>query len=123
MADGIAAVLQILSNDGPLTAVVPTDRIIGGVLPQGMTLPAISISEVSAVPLKMLKKGATRFVVSRIQATVHSPDQVQRHSIIKLVRNAGDHETPTVAGLTNVICVADSVGPDLVMPEAAIYQK
>ena len=121
--NGVAAVVQILMADAALTAVVPESRIVGGVLEQGTALPAITVTAVSGVPLEVITKGANRFVTDRVQATVHSSDQAERHAIVKLIANAGDHARPQVTGIDNVVCIAAGTGPDLVLAEAAIYQK
>ena len=65
----VKAVRYLLANNAPLNAQVPAVRVIGGVLPQGIELPAISVTHVSTVRPQMVN-AASKLCVSRVQVTV-----------------------------------------------------
>ena len=121
--NGVAAVRQLLANHSGLVALVPAARIRAGVLPQGTTLPAISIMSVSATDRNVPNPGARRHVAERVQVTVMAADYPSLKAVLAEVKKAGADSMPTVAGLTAVTVHTDGMGPDFMNEEASIYMQ
>jgi len=121
MADGVAAVRQLLVAHAPLTALVPAARIQAGVLPIGTTLPAISIMSVSKVDRNIPNPGTYRHVVERVQVTVMASTYVSQKAVLAAVRKAAADKFPTVSGIIRVTVHTESTGPDFMDAEASIH--
>lgn len=120
--DGVAAILQLLTADAPLTALVPTARILPGVLPQDTVLPAISIMSVSGNDRNIPAPGADRRVVERVQVTVLAPDYPSQKAVQRAIRKAAaDKIGVTVTGISGVTVHTDSAGPDFMNEAASIH--
>ena len=120
--DGVAALRSVLVADGTLTALVPASRIAGGVLPQNVDLPAISLATVSKNDRNIPNPGAYRHVVERVQATVLANDYPSQKEVLRAVRKAAaDQVNPTVSGIIRVTIHTDSAGPDMMNEDASIY--
>lgn len=119
--DGVKAVVQVLMADATLTALVPSTRIMAGVLPQGTALPAISVGSVSGVTRKALVKGAHTMRRQRIQVTVMASTYADQTSVQRAVVKAAHAKFPTVSGITSVTIHHDTSGPDFMNEEASIY--
>jgi hypothetical protein len=119
--DGVKAIVQVLMADAGVTALVPSTRIMAGVLPQGTALPAISVSSVSAVTRGTLVKGGVTMRRQRVQVTVMAATYASQASIQKAVIKAAHAKFPTVTGLSNVTLHHDSSGPDFMNEEASVY--
>lgn len=119
--NGVAAIRQLLANDGPVTALVPDDRISAGVLPLNIELPAIAITSVSSVDRNILQPGANRRVTERVQVTGYGANYPQMKVLMQAVKRAAADQMPTVDGITDVVVHTDSAGPDLTDEEAKLY--
>lgn len=117
---GVAAVRAVLKADATLTALVPASRIVGGMLPQGTNLPAISLDSLSVVDRPLPNPGADRFVRERVQATIHASNWDSAKAVKRAVRNAGDSKFPTVSGISNVTIHLAGSGPEIENEEASI---
>lgn len=120
--NGVAALRSVLIADVGLTALVPAERIVAGVIPQGTALPAVSITSVSSVDRNLPSPGAKRHVTERVQATVLAANYSAQKAILAAVKAAAaDQINPTVSGLSNVTIHTDSQGPDFMNEDASIY--
>lgn len=121
MADGVAAVKQLLHAYAPLTALVPVLRIQAGVLPIGTTLPAISITSVSKNDRNIPNPGAYRHVAERVQVTVMAATYPSQKQVLAAVKKAAADKFPTVSGIIRVTVHTESHGPDFMDDQASIY--
>lgn len=119
--DGAKVLHQLLTGYTPLTGLVPATRIQAGVLPQGIALPALSITTVSMVDRNLLNAEAYRLVTERVQVTVLASSYPQMKDVLRKVRAAASDRFPTVTGLRNVTVHTDSTGPDFINESASIY--
>lgn len=119
--NGVAAIRQLLASNAALTALVPSNRIGAGVLPQGTTLPALSVTLVSSVDRNIPQPGANRRVTDRVQVTVLAANYPQQRQILAAVKKAAADTMPTVSGITDVVAHTDSTGPDFMDEKATIY--
>lgn len=121
---GVAVLRYLLANNAPLIAVVPAARIIAGVIPQGTTLPAIGISQISGVEnLTVAMAEGGIFRTDRVQVTVHASSYSSKKSILALVRTACAHQSGTVNGVKLDSILPDGEGPDLDDEAAVIYEQ
>jgi hypothetical protein len=107
----VRAVRYLLANNATLNAQVPAVRVIGGVLPQGIELPAISVTHVSTVRPQMVN-AASKLCVSRVQVTVMAASYQSQKDVMALVRAA----LPRSRGSVNGVAV-DSILPDIEGPD------
>jgi hypothetical protein len=119
---GVAIVAHLLVSAAGVTAVVPASRIKAGVLPQKTTVPAISVSKISAQQHNTLaQNSATYMVTERVQVTVLAKDYVQMKQIQALVRAALPQTRATVNGFVCDALYPDNEGPDLYDHEDQIH--
>lgn len=116
----VAVIVSLLKAHAPLTAVVPAARIMGGDLPQGTPVPAISVSHVSGVWGKQLGQ-QSRDCTARVQVTVKAANYPQQKQLLPLVRAAVPRTHGTVAGVVVDSITRDADGPDFRDDEAGIY--
>lgn len=111
---GVVAVRSVLIADGTLTALVPATRIIGDdVLPQGVTLPAILLKEISGVDRNIPAVGSLIHTRERVQIEIHAATNASRKAVKEAARSAiHKNPLPTVSGLTNVTLHTEGKGPD-----------
>src|SRR5690606_31233980 len=92
-----AAIRALFIAHAPLTAVVPSTRILPGLIPLGTTLPAIAYNFISGVPEKGIDM-ATHMVRARIQVSVQTKTYPHQKQIIELIKTACDAKQGTIAG-------------------------
>lgn len=110
---GIEVIREILCADAAVLALVPEDRIVADVLPEGVALPALSIEHIGGVDRKVLKPGVKTRVVDRVQVMIHAADATDRLALAKAVKRAGAGKVGDWAGVTEVSVQTDGQGPDL----------
>lgn len=120
---GVAIVRALLVAHAPLTAHVPTTRIQAGVLPQGTTLPAVSITDISGVDRNIVNPLTTVRVTDRIQVTVMASNYVQQKDLLKLVRKACRDKRGVIAGFKGTVVLTDVKGPDLLGTDTGIFMQ
>lgn len=119
--DGVAVVRQLLVADADLLELVPTSRIQAGALPQGVALPALSITTVSSVDRNLMNALDYRHVSERVQVSVLAATYPQMKQVLRAVRVAAADQFPTVTGLLHVTVHTDGLGPDFMNESASIY--
>lgn len=110
--NGVAALRQLLANDAALTDLVPAVRIVGGILPQGTPVPAISLMSISETERNVPAPGARRRVTERVEARVLAADWASLRAIDKALKNAGCSRMPAVAGIESVTVHLAGAGPE-----------
>jgi hypothetical protein len=118
---GVEVLGAILTVDGPLLAVVPAARIMGGDLPQGITLPAIVVTSVSGSDWAVLKADGVRRVSERVSATVLANNYAEQKAVIRLIRTACADKRGDFGGVTEVSITTDVRGPDMRSDDNSIW--
>ena len=128
---GVAVIRTLLIADAPLTALVPASRIMGGVLPINITIPAISITEISSVPrLTLAMTEPNRLHTERVQITVHNKasqanpagsDYPGVKVLLSAVLAALPNQRGTIAGFYVDSVLPDQEGPDIQYEDSGIY--
>ena len=121
--NGVIAVRSLLVADTGVTALVPAVRIVAGILPQGTSLPAISLMSVSSTDRNIAAPGPNRRVTERVQVTVLAASYPAAKAIIRAVRAAAADQMPAIDGLTDVTVHTDSAGPDFLDEETGIHMQ
>ena len=115
----VKAVRYLLANSATLIAQVPAARIIGGVLPQGMALPAISVMHVSTVRPSFVAASAG-MNIARVQVTIFAATYATQKSIMALIRAALPRSRGSVNGVAVESIIPDTEGPDAT-DDAGLY--
>lgn len=109
----VKAVRALLMDD-PRVVVVAGDRVYAGDIPLKVTLPAISVREISSVPLGAIDGQAeTSLATSRVQVTVHVKTYPEIDGALRAARQACGFERGQIGGVDVVSIVRDMIGPDL----------
>lgn len=118
---GAKIIRSLLAANVPLLNVVPTERIKSGVLPQGIGMPAIGLTDVAGVDRNLPKAGATHHVIDRVQVTVAAATYTDVKTVLALVRTACRDQVGVIAGFNAVTVHTDGKGPDFSLPESGLY--
>lgn len=117
----VAIIRELLANNGALTAVVPVDQIVAGVVSQESPLPAISVMEVSTVELPHIDGNApTTIVDGRAQVTVMAANLPAVKQALALARKACNYQRGAIKGFSVISVRRLANGPDFVDPAARI---
>lgn len=123
MSSAVKAGYYLLTNNVPLTAVVPAASIMAGVIPEGTPAPCIGLVHVSTVRRHSIPGSATEFCTSRIQVTVHAATYQALHDALQLVLAALPRSRGTVAGVNVDSILSDIEGPDFHDEESGVYMR
>lgn len=125
--NGVAAIVQILSNDAGIGAIIDTDetpsRIVAGWLNRKTTLPAIAVQEVSSVDRNIPNPGTYRHVTDRVQVTCMARTYPDLIELVSAVTAACADQMPTVSGISRVVVHTDGTGPDFMDDQASFFLK
>lgn len=128
---GVAVVRHLLANSGPMVAVVPAARIMAGTLPQGIALPAISVTSISSMRRNTVSMTeAKTLVTERVQVTLHihqsereGADYAGLVTGMRLIRQACPNQRGTVNGVELTAVLPDIEGPDLESIDESIIAR
>lgn len=119
---GVAILRALLLANTSVTAI--TARVVAGVLPQGVTLPAIGVSEVSSneertvarnLPVKMIRE--------RVQVTALAKDYATMKKLIKAAALGPGVHTGVVLGFRVNSILPEGVGPEIPPADDGIYEQ
>lgn len=120
----VKAIRALLVANAPMIALVPATKIVAGVVPQATVLPAISIMHISTVEMAAIDAQADfALATSRVQVTAMAKDYPTIKTLIGVVRKACNYQRGTIAGVSVVSIVRDTVGPDFTNDDATIYYQ
>jgi hypothetical protein len=109
----VKVIRALLVANAATTAVVPAERIVAGVIPADMALPALSLTHISTVPIGAIDASAEFSLVrSRVQVTVVTVEYPAGKELADVVRRACNFERGLIAGLEVASITRDTVGPD-----------
>lgn len=102
---GVSVIRYRIANTAGVTALVSSSRIMAGPLPEGTSLPAISVSEISAVP------DVGTLWIDRVQVTVFARSYVEMRAVMAAVE-AVTYPRGTINGFNVDSVHDDAYGPD-----------
>ena len=121
---GLKIIRALLVANSALIALVPSARVIAGVLPQATALPAIAVTEVSATEIDRIDAQATHtMVTARVQVTVFATTYPTQKTILDAARKACNYQRGTVASITVVSVRRGSNGPDFNDPDTGFFMQ
>lgn len=120
---GAAIINYVLSQNAPLTAVVSGTKIIAGMVPLNVELPAISIRQISGAERESIKRTGTRTVTDRVQVAALASTYAQQKQIIELIRNAVTSSRTTTNTFQVDSISHDIDGPDLYSEEPVTFEQ
>jgi hypothetical protein len=122
VSNAVAALRAVLVADAELIALVPASRIIAGVLPKKIALPAISITSISRIDDQPLAREDVRAIWERGQLMIAAKTYPEQKAVEKAARRALDYQLdPSVPGISDVTIIAEGAGPDIFSDDTSIY--
>jgi hypothetical protein len=128
---GVAVIRYLLANAGTITAVVPAARIRVGDLPVTTDLPAVSVKQISSVPVNAIRMNETpKSHIDRVQvtamfkATAASPAGTGYpglRAFMKLLPAACPSQRGTINGVIVQSIALDAEGPDFHDDESGVH--
>lgn len=109
---GVIIARRLLTDSVALLVLVPSARILAGVIPQGTALPCIAVTDVSSTDRDTLSPRAVIKVTERVQITVMGATYAEVKAVLALARKACRNKIGTVGSFTFVTCRLDGKGPD-----------
>jgi hypothetical protein len=110
---GVAIICYLLSTNTPVTSVCPKTRILGDVLPLGITLPAISVMKIGRSPrITVAMRDTTKVHTERVQVTVAAKTRPAAQGLLNLVLTACPNTHATVNGIECDSILPEPEGPD-----------
>lgn len=120
----VKVVHYLLVNDSGLTAVVAAPNIMASVVPVNTALPAVGITEISAVErIPLATNPAQALVTSRVQVTAMTKTYADQKTILGLIRSAVPNTSGAVNGVTVDSILPDTVGPDMKDEDAGTFYQ
>lgn len=120
---GVAVIRYLLANNAPVVAVIPAAQIMAGDLPLGTPLPAISVTQVSSMPARLIRNSESiKQHTDRVQTSVQfkglqgSPAGTGYPGLkaaMQLVLAACPGQRGVINGVTVDSITADIEGPDM----------
>lgn len=106
----------LLRADGSVTGAVAVASIKGGILPDGVVLPALLVRTISEVRRQFLKGGAIVRRTARVAVTVRAASYADAVRIMGLVQTCCADRTGALGGAQRVSVLDAGVGPDVLGP-------
>lgn len=120
----VKAIRALLIASAPVIAICPATKIVAGIVPQATAMPALSILHVGTADISRIDAQAEfALVTSRVQVTVMAGDYPGVKALLMAVRKACNYQRGTLAGVSVVSIVRDTVGPDFTNDDASIYYQ
>lgn len=127
---GVAIIRELLVNYPPISELVPAARIRGGVLPQGIDLPAISITTVYASEFKTIaRRRSVKQTRERVQVTVLAKADdagagyAQMKTLLKACALGAGVHTGVVKGYDVKSVMSDGENPEIPPGDDRIYEQ
>lgn len=121
---GVSVIQHVLTTDATLLEVVPADRVFPGNIPLQTAVPALGVSEVSAIERTTVSTAEpTKLQTERVQITIHAGSYLAQKEVLALVRKAcrNRHGLVNLVDLLSILPAGE--GPDGFEPAGAIYQQ
>lgn len=121
--NAVVVMRALLMAYAPITSIVG-QQVFAGDIPQGATLPAISIREISRIEqLTASLAQPTVLVTARVQVTVHAKSYPDQKALLMAAKLGPGGHTGTISGVAVRSVLRDIVGPDMSDPDAGIYDQ
>lgn len=122
---GEAIVIALIREDAGLLGMVATLK--GEELEVGDALNGIGVTVIDDVDDRPIRRGASRRVTERVQATVYAKDSTQRRAILKALKRAVADQVrddfpavTSLAGVSGVAVIAAGRGPNFRVADSKV---
>jgi hypothetical protein len=103
---------------------IVADRVMAGDVPEGDTLPAVGLKEISRNEQDTVSRASPATLVrARVQVTVYTKTYPQQKQLLDAVKLGPGTHTGTIAGAEVRSVLRDAVGPDMGDAAAGIYEQ
>lgn len=122
MIDGVSIMVALASGSAQVAALVPSSRIVAGILPKGTVLPAIAFEMISAVDRMTVAKESRTHVTERVQATVLAKTYPQAKAVWRALRTLS-YTMPPDGDVSGIVVLVADPGPDFMIEESRIHGR
>lgn len=120
----VKVIRALLQAYPPVTALVPSERIVAGTVPQEGDMPAIGIKEIGRNEFATVARAENRVLVrARVQVTVYAKSYPEQKAVLLAAKLGPGVHTGVVAGVTVRSVVRGEVGPDFSEEDAGIFEQ
>lgn len=110
----VKSIRALLVGAASVVARVPEAQIISGDVPVNAPMPALSLKEISSVPIGAIDAQAERsIVVTRVQVMVMAKTYPEVKPLRDLVRQACNFQRGSLGEVDVISIERDTIGPDL----------
>lgn len=111
--DGVSIIGALMQGNGALTAVVPTEQMKAGRLPDDAPLPSILARSISEIERSKLDRTGMVHITERVAVSVRAGSYRDMKAIDRLIRDACAGFVGDIAEAERVAVLAAGRGPDL----------
>lgn len=122
---GVAIIRALLAAHAPVRDIIVTERsIVAGVLPQGSTVPALSVHTIDSDEVATLARNlSVKTIRERVQVTALAGDYVLMKRLLKAAALGPGVHTGTVLGIRVKSILPAGVGPEIPPGDDRIYEQ
>lgn len=121
---GVAILRELLANHVPVTNITTPTRVVAGILPQGATLPALSLHEVSGIEQPTIARNMpNRMIRERVQVTALAHDWAVMKRLLKAADLGAGVKTGFVKGFKVCSILPEGTGPEIPPGDSGIYEQ
>lgn len=121
---GAAIVRELLAGNVGVTNITTADRVRVGILPQGATLPALSVHEVgSGEEPTVARNMPKKMIRERVQVTALAHDYVLMKRLLKAADLGAGVKTGFVLGFKVCSILPEGTGPEIPPGDSKIYEQ
>lgn len=119
-----SVIYELLAASAAVIGLVPAGRLRVDEISQGTPMPAISIDQISIVPIGAIDAQAEfSLVTARVQVTVHAKGRPDVDVVMAAVRRACNYQRGLLVGLRVSSILCDIEGPDMKNSDIGIYYR
>lgn len=121
---GVAIIRELLANHVPVTNITTADRVVAGILPQGLTLPALSIHEIGNNEEPTIARNMpNRMVRERVQVTALAHEWALMKRLLKAADLGRGVKTGFVLGFKVNSIIPQGTNPEIPPGVSKIYEQ
>lgn len=120
----VAIIRALMVAHTPVTVLVPAARVFAGPAPQGVAMPAITLTEVSGAEQDTVSRDRPKSLMrNRVQVTILANSYAQMKTLMLATKlGAGTHTGMIGAYQVNSVVPA-GIGPEIPTEDSGIYEQ
>jgi hypothetical protein len=121
---GVAIIRELLAQHAPVLNIVTADRVVAGILPQGASLPALSVHSVGDnEEATVARNMPNRMMRERVQVTALTKKYTDTARLIKAAYLGPGVKTGFVKGFKVNSIIPLGAGPEIPPGDDGIYEQ